>query len=275
MNKVFFGSVLLTLLFISCNKTDQAPASGPTAPATTDDARSVLLKDIEADNLPAPYFHFEYDSLNYVNKISFASHLLMYNVEYENKHVKRMISARDRNSLVYNYSANAEVSDIKEYSPAVNLLFKYQFLYDSLNRLVQATWYKYSDIGREEVIKRADLSYYADGNLSTLDLYYPSATGQFAWSSTEAFFDYDSQTNVDDILLLKDFFGSYLFLPQVKLQKNNPTRERITSDVNDYETQNSFDYRNGLPVVKYSLVNQTKGGNGQGPIQVETHYTYY
>ncbi|MGZ3851414.1 MAG: hypothetical protein ACXVLT_01940 [Flavisolibacter sp.] len=274
MNKVSFGFALLTLLFISCNKTDQSPGDAP-AKATTDDTRSVLLRDIEAENVPAPYFHFEYDSLHYAKKISFASELFVYDVEYENKRVKRMINEPDGNSLIYSYNTNDQVSAINEYSLTGNLLFKYQFSYNAANQLVQAFWYKYSMSGRADLIKRADLTYYADDNLSTLNLYYPTASGELAWSSREEFFDYDNKTNVDDILLLKDFFGSYLFLPQVKLQKNNPTRERITSDVNNYETQNSFDYRNDLPIVKYSLVNQTKGGNGQGPIQVETHYNYY
>jgi hypothetical protein len=273
-NKVSFGFLALTILFISCNKGDQPLVNSPTKTAV-DDARPVLLKDMEAEHLPAPYFHFEYDTSHYVKKISFASQLFVYDVEYENKRVKKMINEPDANSLVYSYNANDQVSAIMEYSSKGDLVFKYQFSYNSANQLTQAYWYKYSANGSVDVIKRADLAYFADGNLSTLNLYYPSGSGELTWSSKEEFFDYDNKTNVDDIVLLKDFFGSYLFLPQVKLQKNNPARERITSIVNDYEIQNSYDYRNDLPIVKYSLVNQTKGGNGQGPIQVATHYSYY
>jgi len=274
MYKFSLGLCLLLLVFSSCKKNEPFTnaADGP----IIDDSRSVLLKDIEAQNLPAPYFHFEYDAFHYVKKISFASQFFIYDVEYQNKRVKKMINEPNQDSLVYKYNNNDQVSSIYEFSGANGkLLFKYQFIYNTTGQLIQSFWYRYSQGVEADLIKRADLTYYVDGNLAFLYLYYAATPGTLALTSKEEFLDYDNKMNVDDITLLKDFFDSYLFLPQVRLQKNNPGRVNITSDVNEYQIANSYQYRNDLPLVKFSLVNQTKGGNGQGPIKVETDFTYY
>jgi hypothetical protein len=275
MYKLSLGLAFTLLIIIGCNKNVDLTRSSLPLPGIND-ARTILLKDIDAENLPAPYFHFEYDSMHYVKKISFASQLFVYHVEYENGRVKKMINEPNQNSLIYRYNDSNQVSAINEFSGATGkLAFKYQFAYNSAGQLVQFFSYKYSETGEADLIKRADLAYYADANLATLNLYYAQASGLLQWASKEEFFDYDKKPNVDDIILLKDFFSSYLFLPQVKLQINNPVRVNVTSDVNEYQISNSYEYQNNLPLVKFSLVNQTKGGNGQGPIQVSTHYSYY
>jgi hypothetical protein len=270
------GALALTLLiFIGCKKNDDLTRNSLPLPVVND-ARTVLLKDIDAENLPAPYFHFEYDSLHYVKKISVASQLFVYDVEYENGRVKKMVNEPDQNLLLYTYNDKAQVSKIDEFSgTSGKLAFRYEFVYNPEGQLIQSFSYRFSGTGQADLIKRVDLIYYADGNLASLNLYYAAAPGASLLSSKEEFFDYDTKTNVDDIVLLKDFFGSYRFLPQVKLQKNNPKTVHISNDVNEYEISNSYEFRDDLPLTKYSLVNQTKGGNGQGPIQVSTHFSYY
>jgi hypothetical protein len=270
MTRIFFFVLMSFLVTLTCcKKKDRL-----TEPASIDDRRTVLLKDMDVEHLPSPYFHFEYDALHYVNKISFASEFFVYSVEYEHNRVKTIHSQPNGNTLVYVYN-NGQVSDINEFSGRTGTIaFTYHFTYDANHQLVQAFWYKYLDSGEASPFKRADLAYLADGNLASLDLYYAITPGQLSWSSKEEFSDYDSNTNVEDITLLKDFFDAYLFLPQVKLQRNNPMKEHIISDVNEYEISNAFDYQNGLPITKTSLVNQTKGGNGQGPIQGVTHFSY-
>lgn len=269
------ATFLMILTIAGCQTKDHLPDPVPDKPAT-DDARTILLKDIEALPLPSPYFHFEYDALHYVNKISFASNLVVYDVAYENKRVKKMTKESGHDFLVYTYDNNGQASNIDEFSGATGKAsFTYRFLYDSGKQLAHVFWYKHLESGDPMLTKRADLRYYADGNLLSQDLFYASSPGQLDWSSREEFSDYDNKTNVDDIGLLNDFFGSYLFLPQVKLQKNNALKEHITSSQNEFFISNSFDYQNDLPVTKYSLVNQTKGLNPPPPTQVTSHFSYY
>ena len=57
----------------------------------------------------------------------------------------------------------------------------------------------------------------------------------------------------------KEFFDTYLFLPQVKLQKNNPLKQQITGVQNDYEITYTYDFQNNLPVKKTGIMTQTRG----------------
>lgn len=276
MKRLLFAFTVIAMATASCNKTDHVLE--PTSPQPElDDARTILLKNIEAEHLPSPYFHFEYDELHYVKKISFASDLYVYDVKYENKRVKKMTKVFSNDSLVYNYK-NGQVSEIKQFS-GVNgdLTYSYRFTYNSKNQLTQAFWHHYSANGEDFLFKRADLVYHSDGNLASIDWYYAVSPAPLSWASRIEFADYDNKTNVNGIILLSDsyFFDSYLFLPQVILQKNNPKKEHIVSATNEYFISDSYDYQNDLPVTKYSLVNQTKGGNGGGSIQVATHFSYY
>lgn len=276
MTKSFTIFLLLIIVATGCKKKDHLLDALSPKPIL-DDARTVLLKDIQAQRLPSPYFHFEYDSFHYVKRVSFASDFLVYNVDYENKRVKKMANIMNGSALMYNYT-NAQVSEINEVSGVTGkLVFTYRFMYNTDNQLKQVFWYQYQLSGDPYLLKRADLVYHSDGNLASIDWYSALSTEPLSWSSREEFSDYDNKVNVDNITLLKGFyfFDSYLFLPQVKLQKNNPRKEHIISPVNEYDISNSYEYQNDLPVTKFSLVNQTKGGNGQGPIQVSEQFSYY
>ena len=142
----------LTLVFLallslaSCNKSGQLPITSTFKP-TTDDVRTVLLKDVEFENLPAPYIHFEYDSQHYAKKISFASDLFVYSIEYDDKAVKKLVNQRDKSYLMYTYNSNSQVSNISEFSAGGAALFRYEFSYDSLGQLTQSFWYQYSNGG--------------------------------------------------------------------------------------------------------------------------------
>jgi len=267
---------ILILSVLGCNKNDNVVLPVPPPGTGADDARMVLLKDIVADHLPSPYFHFEYDDQHYAKKISFASDLFVYNVEYHDKRVTRMVNLPNQNSLEYSYN-NGHVSEINEFSGTTgNMVYNYAFLYNSRMQLTHVFWITFDHDPGGNIFKRADLAYLPDSNLASINLYYAANPGDtLTWTSRDEFSDYDNQTNVDDIAVLKDFFGTFLFLPQVKLQKNNPLKEHITSATNEYLITNTYAYQNNLPVTKTSSVDQIRGGTGGGPVQVATHYTYY
>ena len=107
MKKVIILPAILLTVFIGCRKNESIPAPQPSLPP--DDARTVLLKEVVAQSLPSPYFHFMYDDQRYVKQINFASGFAIYNLEYENKRVKKMTNIQNNNSLLYSYS-NEQVS---------------------------------------------------------------------------------------------------------------------------------------------------------------------
>src|SRR5438093_2590374 len=67
---------------------------------------TVLLKDIEIDHLPSPFYHFEYDTDGRVSAASFASGLRMYDVQYDGGRIKEM-----RNNVIVNHDELIYVYD--------------------------------------------------------------------------------------------------------------------------------------------------------------------
>jgi hypothetical protein len=263
---------LLSLTLVCCEKKTAFDKSESVT--KFDDARTVLLKDINSHPLPTPYFHFEYDELHYAKRISFASDLFIYDVEYKDKRVIKMTNLRNPNTLYYSYD-NGQVSEINEFSRGQKT-YNYRFVYDGTHMLTQVFWTSFHDHPQGDIVKRADLTYQADSNLESISFYYANKPGDtLTFSSRDEFSEYDDKVNVDDITLLKGFFESYLFLPQVKLQKNNPMKERLTGAESEYQITSTYTYQNNLPIDKTSLVVQTRGRNNNGPTQVSSQYTYY
>ena len=104
MKKIVILQAILLTAFIGCKKNENIPSPQPSLPA--DDARPVLLKEVVAQSLPSPYFHFTYDEHRYVKQINFASGFAIYNLEYENKRVKKMTNIQNNNSLLYTTAMN-------------------------------------------------------------------------------------------------------------------------------------------------------------------------
>jgi hypothetical protein len=279
MKKYYFPLVVMLLsISIGCKKyNDPLPPEQPPLPLPNDDIRTVLLKDIDAQSLPGPYYHFTYDNLHYVKQISFASGFAVYDVEYKNKRVSMMTNRINDNVFIYHYS-NTQVTEINEFSgPILNKTFSYRLSYNSSNQLSQVNWVFFSSNGAQDTVKKEVLTYFPTGNLAAMDHYYSTAPGQpLELSSREEFSDYDNQLNVDDFSVLKhDFFAAYLFLPQVRLQKNNPRRQHIISAENEYEIIYSYQYQNGLPISKTGIVTQKRGIVIEAPKTVSTQFSYY
>lgn len=246
--------------FASCKKDTEHILPVTPVPAPVDDAREVLLKSVVSQGLPNPYFLFTYDSLKYVRTISFASDFAVYNVAYKNKRVNEVINIRNDNKLTYTYS-NGNVSAIDEFSGASGQkVMRYEMLYNEKRQLTQVIWFDSFTNDSLQPKKKVLLAYHEDGNLSSIDKYY-NTTGELKWSSKHIFSNYDNKKNVDDFYMLEDFFDTFLFLPQVKLQQNNPQLELVTGDVNDYRITYTYQYNNDLPKNKSGMMTQTKGAS--------------
>jgi hypothetical protein len=278
MKKYFILLTVVLATISSCKKDNGPQAPEPPQhqdpPTGGDDVRTVLLKDVEAQTLPAPYFHFSYDDQHYVKQIDFASGLFIYDVVYENKRVTKMINRKNQNIFLYSYDNN-RVSEINEYfGSSGKRKFSYRFSYNASNQLTQVLWFAF-DNTNGAVFKKQELTYQPDGNLATIEHYYSISAEPLKLVKKDLFSDYDDKTNVDDFYLLKEFVDSYFFLPQVKLQKNNPLRQQIITVENDYEISYTYEYLNTLPVNKRLIMKQTRGtGSGQTK-QFINQFSYY
>jgi len=75
--------------------------------------------------------------------------------------------------------------------------------------------------------------------------------------------------------MMDEFFDTFLFLPQVKLQLNNPGKAKIIGDVSTFEINYQYEFSNNLPVKKSGTMVQTRGPNVGHSIQVGYQFTYY
>ncbi len=282
MKKNLFPIILMVMLFFAACKKDNAnegnapvPVPIPT-PVQLDDTARVRLKDIVSTNLPSPYYHFEYDNQKYVTRINFASGLDRYMLQYENKRVKRMINTINGNQLLYTYS-NAKVSLITEFSGITReKLWEYFFAYNAANQLTEIRWIRYSNGGTtSHAYRRLTFAYHADGNLQSFTDFFADSNGQLQFSSTTKYLDYDAGVNVDDFSSFKNFFETLLYLPAVKLQKNNARTVLILGTDNDYKINYTYQYSNGLPVVKAARMQQTRGTGTGNTTNFSTTFIYY
>jgi hypothetical protein len=105
------------------------------------------------------------------------------------------------------------------------------------------------------------------------EVYYDLGTAGLEKINTYDFEQFDDKFNPQSNYLLKE--SHYLYLPQVRLQKNNPGKVVVSGIANDFEFDNTYLYNDTLPVMKTSLMKQTRG-NGAGMTRTGvTRYTYY
>ena len=266
-------TALLVLVLASCGK-DEPTIPIPVPTDTLSDARTVLLKQVVVQNLPSPFFKFVYDEDHFVTEASFASSLDVYKMEYEDKRVKKVSNTKNGRYMLYNYS-NGNVASINEFGLNNQKLVSYEFLYNSTGKLIQVNWKLFAENAGGEIYKQHKLSYHADGNLAKLELWVKEP-GPLHLASTETFDEYDNSTNVDDFYLLKEFFDSFLFLPQVKLQVNNPHKHNISNGDNEFEITYTYDFNtNNLPVKKSGIMKQTKGPEEGKIINLLSTFSYY
>jgi len=259
---------LILLATLQCNKHSEDP------PPTTD-ASSVLLKTATLDNLPSPYFYYIYDNQHYVTQIEYASALRVYHPEYTNGRVTKMTDSKTGRICTYVYTGK-NVTEINESDASGKKLFSYRFSYNAQELLSQIIWVEFSDGITGKDFKSAQLSYFPDSNLSALQRYSLTASGDLAPSTLFQFSDYDTGLNVDDFYMVEDFFDTFLFLPRVKLQKNNPRHGKIVGLNSEFDLSYTYQYNDkNLPLSVAETSLQTKGPN-PGESHVYTNqFTYY
>ncbi|RYZ23190.1 MAG: hypothetical protein EOO16_05975 [Chitinophagaceae bacterium] len=269
--------VATTTLFASCRKDAALPVAGtatplpPAAPLYEDDHRSVRLREVHEQGMPGPYFHFDYDSAGFVTAIDYAAGFLRYTVGYANKRINKLTNRFDSSVLRYAYQ-NGLVTAIHKVDSTGQPEWDYRFAYTE-GRLVRMEWVRKS-AGAEQLERRAELSYGSDGNLASWNDF-RRVNGNLELSRTYTYSDYDNQTNVDDFYLTKSFFEDVLFLPRVRLQRNNPRRVLITGAVNDFEIDYTYTYFGALPLSRSGVMRQVRGNGSAPALNTLSTYSYY
>ncbi len=263
--------ILVCSLFHACKKTD-----GPPKPPPPEEPRTRVgkLKEIVAQNLPNPMYRFDYTDEGVATDINFASGFYIYRLHYVNDRLDRMINSFNNNALVYNYT-NGKITAIRDMRPDGKLLWNYSFDYSAGGLLKEVRWYRFLSNGTDSVLlRKAILEYRTDGNLAWFDDYF-STGGPLEWTRKIEYTNYDKEKNVDDFARLKLFDDNLLYLPGVRLQKNNPRNELITSPQNTYEITNTWQYQNGRPIQKMAKVVQVRGNDLGDLGDYSTTYSYY
>jgi hypothetical protein len=264
--------IALCAFFHSCKKTDDPRPHDPPPPAPG--TKVGMLKDINVERLPSPYYHFDYTDQGVTTEVGFASGLYVYDVSYKNGLIDRMVNRIDRWALNYEYD-NGKVVSIRLRKPNNSIVYHYTFDYQD-NKVSEIRYYLASVSGADSIFfKKVLFFYYDNGNLERYEKYFDNTGEHLEWSITEKYSDYDNGKNVDGFRHYKDFFDHVLYLPGVQFMKNNPRRIDITTQSTDYIFNDTWTYANGLPVSKLSRWKETRGPNAGREASGNTTFSYY
>lgn len=257
-------SVIVLLTVASCCNKNETPS--PTLKPISD-KQDVRLRELSIQNSPTPYYGFTYDDSGYVTSLNFASGLCIYFYFYKNGRIdSARTSLPDSTYLLYRYTGD-QVSSVLEYG--LTGLRQTTFIrYDNKGRVSRMEWRPISTTLFE---KTKEFTYYDNGNLSRMTSTYP-ATGN---TSIVAFEAYDDKRSVDGFDVYKEFFDHMIFLPTVRFQINNPTRMKLITGINERMVQQSYVYRDSLPLERNAAMQVTAGPSSGQSLTSRTTFSYY
>ncbi|WP_336515568.1 hypothetical protein [Pollutibacter soli] len=265
---VLIGFILMTG---SCRKDDDQ-GQAPPPPKVG----QPLLKEIIIQNLPSPYFRFDYNSDSSAKEISFASGLSTWSVEYDNKKIKSLTNLKQPSKLFYFYSGSNVTRIRTDNVLSGKTEWANHFQYDNFNRLIKITWYQYASNGTDSVkFRETKFNYTKDFNLSGYEQFGRQDNGSFVLVATASYTNYDAGNNVDGFVIYKQFFEDFLYLPNVRLQLNNPRKQFLKTGVNEYQVEYTYQYNNDNPRTKRTKITQTKGSQAGTTTESLTQYSYY
>jgi hypothetical protein len=264
--------IALCVLFHACKKTHDPRVPPPPKPPGT---KVGLLKDINVQSLPSPYYHFDYTNEGVTTGINFASGYFIYELSYVNGRLDKMVNLPNNITLAYEYN-NGRVTSIRYRRPDNTFVYRYTIGYNNKNLVNEIRYNLTTTAGADSVLfKKVLFFYYNDDNLERYEKYVDIAGQNLELVVTEKYSDYDQGKNVDGFRHYKDFFDHELHLPGVQFQKNNPRKIVITGQQTDYEVTDTWTYQNGLPVSKQSKIKETRGANAGREINSGTTFSYY
>jgi hypothetical protein len=266
---------LLVMLFLAATACSSYDA-GPTSPPPPKPA--VLLKEVNIPNLPAPFYHFEYNAAGQVTVASYASDLRRYDVSYAGGRLNAMKNniVLNGDRLDYAYDNAARVSEVR-YLDASGVVFtKVHFDYDG-QRLI--------GLQRQRILnqvvmpdKTMSFSYDAQGNVSEVTEHFLMIAGvQDEATVIDRYEQYDTSINVDGFSLIHtEFFDHLILLPTVQLQIGNPARVTHTGDGLNYRVDYTYTYDGqNRPLTKHGEGTITNGTDTGKAFQTNSFFSYY
>jgi hypothetical protein len=254
------------------------PPTQPSPPQAPSPAVAAQVKDIVISNLPAPFYHFEYDATGRVTRASFASGFESYSLAYTNGHLNEMhnnaLGNTDR--LTYTYDEAGRVSTVKYIDPT-DTVFTVVFLGYAGQQLTMLERDRRVD-GGWIVEKTMAFAYDVNGNVSDVVEHHPAiAELQEATTVTDHYDDYDNGLNVDGFSLLhSEFFDHLVLLPQVTLQKNNPRSVVHTGGSENFRVNYSYIYdAQHRPTNRNGTISILSGTNSGQVFPTTTTLSYY
>jgi hypothetical protein len=229
-------------------------------------------------NLPAPYYHFEYNTEGRVSAASFASGFFNYDVLYKAGRIREMrnniLVNHDR--LTYGYDAAGRVVEINYVNSEDEVVFTRLALSYDGPKLAQIERQRRLN-GGFVTDKTMSFTYYADGNLMELTEHRPAINGQPQTTTLDRFEQYDDNINVDGFGLIHDeFFDHLVLLPGVQLQKGNPAKQTHSGDGLNYRVDFTYGYDDqNRPLTKSGELIFLNGPDAGRRFQTSSTFTYY
>ena len=263
----------LCLFVVSCNKEDSNVVTPPPG------AKIPLLKNIVYQNLPSPYYYFEYDANGRVNKAAFASNAFSYNLSYLGNQVSEMKSAiaSTKINTTYQYDNSGKISFVRISSEDGSTVFKRGFLtYDNQNRLKEIEWELNTEAGFA-VQRTLSFTYHPDGNVAERRDHRHFIEGKQPEALyIETYEQYDDKVNVDGFSLLHETSEHLVLFPGIQLQRNNPAKVVRSGDGVNYQITYSYTYNtHKQPVQRAGSMLLTNGPQSGQTFQLTTSYSYY
>jgi len=276
MNKIILIFCGLFFTIASCKKNNTDPLPGDTGNTTGTPSEMAGLKDIIYPHLPSPYYHFEYDDQGKLKLASFASDFFRYDVKYLDQRIIEMKNIfGNNNSLRFLYDNSGRIISVNYLNDDGSVFRRVNLDYNGPMLIgLQREELSGNDFS---INKTLSMSYDTDSNLSELKVFYPAFNGNEATNLVYHFSQYDTKTNVDGFSLLHtEFFEQLILLPGVRLQKNNPMKETLTGDGNNYIVDYTYTYNsNDLPLTKAGDLVFTSGRDTGKHFNVNAFYSYY
>ena len=267
--------LVLTLLFatISCRK---EKIGHPDPPSTG--VALLKLKDVTVNNLPSPYYHFEYNDTGNITLAEFSAGIKSYQVTYAGKDIASMLNTADPGNNVkldYVYN-NGDLIAVVVKSMNGDVLRHCIISYSPGQQLQEIDWdLRDGNIGfyLEQSMK---FSYYPDGNLMQMVTHNYPVGAQTEATYTDRFENYDDHVNVDAFSLLHTSPHDLILLPGLKLQLNNPRRVIHTGDGVNFDINYTYSYdAMKRPTSKTGDVTVTNGSAAGQHYESRTAFSYY
>lgn len=270
-NKFLLAFIAAVMLF-SCKK--ENPTTDPPPPPLPP---SVLIKDVIINNLPSPFYHFEYDVTGRAIFVSYASDLTRYDVIYKEDKISEMrnntLLNKDRLQYFYDNAGKVNMVKYADSTGLVNTIIDLSYEGQKLIKLERR-----KKTGADFIPdKTITMIYHPDGNLFYLSVHRPAIGTQSESLIIYRYEQYDNKINAEGFSLLHDeFFDHFVFLPEVQLQKNNPGKETRMGDGNNYVVDYTYTYDGrGAPLAKSGDFVFTNGPYKGQRTLLSSAYTYY